>query len=100
MANWLQKILPPPPDPKSGKSLPTKYQPGLPTSFKESLGNQLGIPLKGVPNASIVYGITGVILICLSLFNFFGGRWLTGFLILFPAACFFGYAWVFMKSSS
>lgn len=93
MANWLQKILPPP-SPRGRSNLPVNMRRGgLPQA-------PFGSPLSGqqLPNASIIYGVAASMLIIIALyFMLFGHRPFAGFLLLLLAACFLGFALHFLK---
>jgi len=92
MANWLVKILPPEAVRRlQGRNLPTNIRPGTPMA-------RPGSPPAILPNASIVYGIAASALFIIALyFMFFRGAWITGFLVLLPAAGFLGFALHFIK---
>jgi hypothetical protein len=83
MANWLQKIT------EGGKkqNLPTLSTPQPPK----------GAPKK-LPNASIIYGLAAGLFGAGSIYFLFTGAWFTGFMVLFLAACFLGYAVHFLKN--
>ena len=52
---------------------------------------------KGLPPATIVYGSASGVLFALSLYFLVTGHWVNGLLTMLPAACFLGYALLFMK---
>jgi hypothetical protein len=92
MANWLQKILPPAVK-SGGSALPVKTRQG-----------QVGMPAPmappqqtHLPNAALIYGVAAALLIAVSLYFLFTGRWLTALLVLLPAGSFLGYALHFIK---
>lgn len=73
------------------KNLPAKMQSGLPS---QSSG---GMPTAKLPNASVIYGIAAGVFLVLAVLFLFQGRWFTGMLMIFPAACFLGFALNFLK---
>lgn len=52
---------------------------------------------KGLPPATIVYGCASGVLFALALYFLVTGHWVNGLLTILPAACFLGYALLFMK---
>ena len=91
MANWLQKILPPAPPAQTGRNLPSQIQNNRP------LVPVPGELIRGVPNASVIYGMAASALFVIALYFVFNGKWITGGLVLLPAGCFLGYALHFLK---
>lgn len=93
MANWLDKVLPPPKG--SGKSAQ------LPVVERKRPVAEYGRPLppeaSRIPNASLIYGIGATIMMVMSLFFLLQGQWFTALVILFPAICLFGYAMYFVR---
>jgi hypothetical protein len=92
MANWLEKIIPPGLQKSGGRNLTANMRQGpLPAPFR-------GTGPGALPNASIIYGIAASALFVIGLyFLFFTHRWVTGLLIMLPAACFLGFALHFVK---
>lgn len=92
MSNWLNRLLSPPDKGKS-RNLPSL------NLARELLPSQLGAgrPSEKLPQASLMYGIAAGGLLAIALYFLFTGSWITGILLLLPAACFLGYALYFIK---
>ncbi len=91
MANWLEKFLAPAPPSQGSRNLPVQTKQNYPVA--PSSGDFMG----GLPNASVIYGIASSALFVIALSFIVSGRWITGFLVMLPAACFLGYALHFIK---
>jgi hypothetical protein len=93
MANWLQKFIPPAPPAASSRNLPSMARQNPPPA-----GFVRGM-VEGIPNASLIYGLAASALFVIALYFVLTGHWITGLLVLMPAACFLGYALHFLKFS-
>jgi len=99
MANWLTRILPPSQTGRgigsSSSMVPTKFRPQalVVKGANQKRNEQL-------PNATIVYGVAASALIVIALCFFMKSVWVTGFLVLLPAACFLGFALYFLKHAN
>jgi hypothetical protein len=85
MANWLEKILPPPQS--KGRNLAVQSRPGSAPSSGQ------------MPNASIIYGIAASVLFIVAIYFLFSRMWFTGLLVCLPASCFLGFCLHFMRHS-
>jgi hypothetical protein len=84
MANWLEKV--------KKQNLPAVLRSG-PLSTQQ----RVGAPPKKIPAASIIYGAAAIFFGTIGIYFLFTGRWFTGGLVLFLAACFLGFALHFAK---
>lgn len=50
-----------------------------------------------LPNASVIYAIGAGMLLAFTLYSFFTGAWLTGFILLIPMAAMIGFSIHFMN---
>ncbi len=92
MANWLDRLLPPPAKGK-GQRLPSlDVRRAIPTAFQPKTGKEARLP-----NASLIYGMASAALMVISLYSLFTGSWLTGVLLLLPAGCLLGFALHFLR---
>ena len=91
MSNWLEKVLPG----KTGSSnLPAK------AALSSSLDTIRKLELtKGLPPATIVYGIAAGAFFAFALYLLVHGHWLDGFLTMLPGGCFVGFAVHLLKHS-
>jgi hypothetical protein len=90
MTNWLQKILPPT-TPARKTILPAQRMPASPS-------DQSPPASAGLPAASVVYAIAAAALFAIAICFLVSGAWLTGLLVLLPAACFLGFSLHFLKN--
>ena len=98
MAQWLQKLLGLPDKPGTGTNLTVRNDSSGalgPVRQKPEWQQVKG----GIPNASLIYGATAILLFAVSIYHLFHGRYLIAFLVLFLVACFVGYAWYFYKNA-
>lgn len=94
MANWLTRVLPPT---KTGSRSPGrqvsvsgKSPPLVARTFSKERNEKL-------PNATVVYGVAASALFVIALCYLVKGHWITGLFVMFPAACFLGFALYFLK---
>lgn len=101
MASWLHKLMGTvEPDKDKGQNLVARGSNALTpmSSQPPALSYKTWQEVRrGLPNASIIYGATGVLLGVGAFYHIVMGRWLTGILVGFISACFFGYAWHFYR---
>jgi hypothetical protein len=93
MANWLQKTSQTYLSKFKTINLPMVRPPQLPAAPGD-YGPQ---PPASVPPASFIYGIAASALCVMSLYFIFTGHWVTGLLVLLPAAALLGFALHFLK---
>jgi hypothetical protein len=93
MVDWLQKII------TSVSGVP-QLRTGLPVKTNPNRLPTRGMPLKNkkaLPNAAVIYGTAASVLFMVSLFSIISGSWVSGLLVLLPAAGFLGFAMHFIK---
>lgn len=97
MTGWLDKVIP-------SKRVTPQKAPALPTVPVVRPQGQLAQskpqdpPPETLSSASIIYGIAASVLSVLAVFFLFSGRWFTGILVMFPAACFLGFALQYLRT--
>jgi hypothetical protein len=89
MKNWLQKSVSPPAKTAQKSNVPAKVRPVL-SSALTTLG-KLELT-KGLPPATIVYGVAAGALFALAFYFLARGFWVNGLLTMLPAGCFLGFA--------
>ena len=93
--NWLDRYFP--------KATDRPHQANLP-ALDLWAGGPLNMqkPLKPgqLPNATLIYGVASATLLGVVLYFLFTGMWLTGLLVLLPAAVLLGYALHFLHYPS
>jgi hypothetical protein len=91
MANWLQKLLPPPAvSPKTGKAMVSRTdKPLAPLAAPP--------PPQSLPNATIIYGIGASLLFVSSFFLLLEGRWVPAITVFALGACLTGFALHLLK---
>jgi hypothetical protein len=94
MPNWLQKISSGVTDTAKKQNLPAILRAGAVSTARKAEA------VKKLPNASIIYGIAAGVLGVVGIYFLFTGRWFTGCMVLFLAACFLGFALHFIKHAS
>jgi len=95
MANWLDKLLPPPP-PKTGAGrqlVKSERKVALPSLFKNINHEKV----EEIPNASLIYGLASAALVVLALYFLFTGTWSTALLLFILAASLFGFALYYLR---
>ncbi len=96
MANWLERLLPPPKGSGKSTQLPVV---GRKRPVAEYGRSPLSESSK-VPNASLIYGVGASVLMVMSLYFLFQGQWFTALVIMFPAICLFAFAMYFVRHAS
>ncbi len=99
MAGWLQKFLSSSPG-KTGAALVKKTQLPAKGGARSMIQYQTQDPPAGhavLPPASIVYGAAAGVLVAAAIALMIAGSWISGLLVLLPAACFVGYALHFIR---
>jgi len=96
MKKWLDKIIPAAPAVAPKRNLPVKT--AAQPARVPVVANLKNLELtKGLPPATVVYGMAAGALFALALYFMFSGHWLNGFLTMLPAGCFLGFAVHLMK---
>ena len=89
MANWLTKLLSPPP---GGRNLPAILRVRLPYASPQE-----GETPQKLPGASVVYGAGASALLVIAIYSLLMGRWFSALVMLFLSACLFGFALHIMR---
>ena len=89
MPNWLQQFLPPSSSANTKLPVVSQQRRAAPTVTNRSL-----------PPASVIYGIAAAALFAVAICFLMSGSWLTGLLVLLPAAGFLGFSLYFLKIGS
>ena len=93
MANFLQKYFPPPPPADGRVNLPSAYRADPPPVYASQR------MVKGLPNATVVYGVAASALFVVAIYSLLTGAWFNALLVLFVAACLMGYALYFLRNN-
>lgn len=89
MKKWLQKIINPSTALALKRNLPAKTQSGKPPVLTTLRNLEL---TKGLPPATIVYGVAAGALFAFAFYLLATGAWVNGLLTMLPAGCFLGFA--------
>ncbi len=94
----VRRVTPPAtPRATSSAAAPASAQPVVATRAARGLQGPAEMAPRGLGPAPIIYGVAGAGLIVLALFYIFSGAWLTGLILLVPAGCLIGFAYVYLR---
>ena len=94
MARWLDRLIPPS-QPRKSAGLPSL---DVRSILPQTLLSQ-GKKQSNLPNASLIYGVAAAALLAVGFYTLFVGSWVTGILIMLPAACLLGFSLYFLRFS-